>query len=77
MSYTVTEKGTVTIPVEIRRKLHLKKGSKVRFLETDKGALLVPAPTFEELRGAIPREVAYEIIRELQQERRREAKSED
>jgi AbrB family looped-hinge helix DNA binding protein len=73
LSYTVTEKGTVTIPVRIRKKLHLKKGSKVKFLETEQGALLIPAPTFEELRGVIPKEVAYEIIKELEVERRLEA----
>jgi bifunctional DNA-binding transcriptional regulator/antitoxin component of YhaV-PrlF toxin-antitoxin module len=69
----VTEKGTVTIPVEIRKKYKLRRGSKVRFLDTEHGALLVPAPSFEELRGILSKEVAYEIIKELQVERRQEA----
>ena len=77
MSYTVTGKGTVTIPVEIRRKYKLKKGSKVKFIETDHGALLVPAPSFEELRGVIGKEVAYKIIKELQKERALEAKRDE
>jgi AbrB family looped-hinge helix DNA binding protein len=73
LSYTVTEKGTVTIPVKIRKKLRLRKGSKVKFVETEEGALLVPAPSFEELRGVIAREIAYKMIKELEEERRQEA----
>ena len=77
MSYTVTEKGTVTIPVKIRKKYNLKRGSKVKFLETEKGALLIPAPTFEELRGVFSKDLAHEIVRELQEERMQEAKRDE
>ncbi len=73
MSYTVTEKGTVTIPIEIRKKYNLRRGSKVKFVEMDGGALLIPAPSFEELRGVLKKEVAYKMIKELQKERRKEA----
>jgi AbrB family looped-hinge helix DNA binding protein len=76
MSYTVTEKGTVTIPVKIRKKYNLRRGSKVKFLETEQGALLVPSPTFEELRGVMKKEAAYRIVKELQAERKREATTE-
>jgi antitoxin PrlF len=31
----VTTKGQITIPVEIRKKLHLKPGDKVLFIEED------------------------------------------
>lgn len=31
----VTSKGQITIPAEIRRKLHLKPGDKVLFIEED------------------------------------------
>lgn len=37
---TVQEKGQVTIPAEIRRKLGLKKGDYVAFVETDDGVLI-------------------------------------
>jgi AbrB family looped-hinge helix DNA binding protein len=73
----VTEKGTVTIPVKIRKKYNLKRGSKVKFVETESGALLIPSPSFEELRGVMKKEVAYKIIRELQEERRREARRDE
>lgn len=39
----VQEKGQVTIPLEIRRKLGLKKGDLVTFVETEQGYVLLPA----------------------------------
>jgi AbrB family looped-hinge helix DNA binding protein len=38
----VQEKGQVTIPAEIRRKLGLKKGDLVAFIETEQGVLISP-----------------------------------
>ena len=37
------EKGQVTIPLEIRRKLKLRKGDLVTFVETDAGIIIKPA----------------------------------
>ncbi|MBO3832615.1 MAG: AbrB/MazE/SpoVT family DNA-binding domain-containing protein [Candidatus Brockarchaeota archaeon] len=75
MSYTITEKGTVTIPAEIRKKYKLKKGSRVKFIETGEGILLVPVIPLEELFGADKnfKKITYQMIKELQEERRREA----
>lgn len=39
----IQEKGQVTIPLQIRKKLQLKKGDFVTFVETDKGIVLKPA----------------------------------
>ena len=39
----VQEKGQVTIPLEIRRKLGLKKGDFVTFIETGEGIVIKPA----------------------------------
>jgi len=39
----VQEKGQVTIPLEIRRKLGLKKGDLVSFVETEDGVIIQPA----------------------------------
>lgn len=39
----VQEKGQVTIPTRIRRKLNLKKGDTVMFVETKEGVLIKPA----------------------------------
>lgn len=38
----VQEKGQVTIPAEIRRKLGVKKGDLVAFIETERGILISP-----------------------------------
>jgi AbrB family looped-hinge helix DNA binding protein len=38
----VQEKGQVTIPAAIRRKLGLKKGDLVAFVETEAGVLITP-----------------------------------
>src|SRR2546427_591520 len=38
----VQEKGQVTIPTEIRKKLGLKKGDRFTFVETDKGVVISP-----------------------------------
>lgn len=38
----VQEKGQVTIPAEIRRRLGLKKGDLVAFVETEQGVLISP-----------------------------------
>ncbi|MCR6691915.1 MAG: AbrB/MazE/SpoVT family DNA-binding domain-containing protein [archaeon YNP-LCB-003-016] len=69
--YTITGKGTVTIPAEIRRKYGLKKGSRVKFIETDGGILLVPIIPLEDLFGVDreAKEAVYQMIRELQEER--------
>jgi AbrB family looped-hinge helix DNA binding protein len=39
----VQEKGQVTIPLEIRQKLNLRKGDLVTFIETEDGVLIKPA----------------------------------
>ena len=38
----VQEKGQVTIPTNIRKKLGLKKGDYVAFVETENGVLIAP-----------------------------------
>ena len=38
----VQEKGQVTIPAQIRKKLGLKKGVLVAFVETERGVLISP-----------------------------------
>lgn len=39
----IQEKGQVTIPTRIRKKLNLRKGDVVMFVETDAGVLIKPA----------------------------------
>ena len=52
---TVTSKGQITIPIDVRRKLSLEPGSRVEFVEADDGSFhLVPATrSIKELRGVM------------------------
>jgi AbrB family looped-hinge helix DNA binding protein len=43
LAVRVQEKGQVTIPLEIRRKLNLKQGDMVIFVETENGVIIKPA----------------------------------
>ncbi len=52
---TVTSKGQITLPVQVRRSLGLKTGSRVNFVPMDNGSYeLVPATgTVKSLKGFI------------------------
>ena len=78
LTYTITEKGTVSIPSEIRKKYGLRKGAKVEFLDTDEGIVIVPVVPFEALFGAdrSRKKLVRDMVHEIHEERRREA-SED
>lgn len=39
----IQEKGQVTIPTKIRKKLNLRKGDVVMFVETEAGVIIKPA----------------------------------
>ena len=49
----IQEKGQVTIPREIRKKLNLKRGDRVVFVETEAGVMVKPASALaaDELRA--------------------------
>jgi AbrB family looped-hinge helix DNA binding protein len=44
-SYTITTKGQVTIPAEIREKMKLMPGDKITYEDTAAGILLRPSKT--------------------------------
>lgn len=52
---TVTSKGQITIPIDVRRALKLEAGSRVEFVELPSGAYeLIPATrNIKELRGIV------------------------
>lgn len=78
MGYTVTEKGTITIPAEVRKRLQLTKGSEVDFVETEQGVLIVPVVPFEQMKGVdrTKKELVIQMIKEIQRKRAREANEE-
>lgn len=50
---TVTEKGQVTIPLLIRKKLFLTPGDRVSFLLEEEKVKLMKTPNFFSLRGSL------------------------
>ncbi len=55
MISTLTSKGQVTIPVQIRRFLGLKPKAKVAFLRKKDGVhIAVPRYTLDTIKGAVP-----------------------
>ena len=49
---TLNERGMVTIPLEIRKKFNLKKGSKAIIMEIDGNIEIIPLRTVEEMEAA-------------------------
>lgn len=44
MQTTVTERGQISIPASIRKKLHLQPGMGVEWIVRDEGIFLMPVP---------------------------------
>lgn len=42
-TYTITPKGQVTVPVEVRERLKLKPGDRIVYEDTNRGVVLKPA----------------------------------
>ncbi len=49
--HTVTKLGTITIPVPLRRKYGISKGSKLKIIDTDDGIKLIPIITIKNMFG--------------------------
>ena len=56
-SATVTSKGQVTIPVDVRTKLGLRPGSRLAFVPTESGGYEIHSETasIKDLKGTVPR----------------------
>ena len=73
---TVTSKGQVTIPVEVRRYLGLHQGDKLSFVITDNGAVEMRVsryPTVASLRGrsaSLPELLSFDEMRDAAREER-------
>ncbi len=55
-SATVTSKGQVTIPVDVRTKLGLRPGSRLAFVPTNTGGyeIHLEAASIQDLKGTVP-----------------------
>jgi antitoxin PrlF len=54
---TLTSKGQVTIPLQVRNTLGLEAGDRIEFIETEKGqyAILAATKHVQSLKGIIPK----------------------
>jgi antitoxin PrlF len=71
---TITSKGQVTIPAEVRRQLGVGTNDKITFVIGDDGDVQLKAPrysTIESLRGAagsLPQALSWKEMREIARE---------
>ncbi len=71
---TITSKGQVTVPAEVRRQLGLKKNDKISFVIEDEGDVRLKAPRYpdiDSLRGAagsLKKTTSWEEMREIARE---------
>ncbi len=71
---TVTSKGQVTIPVEVRKLLGIERGDKLTFVIEDGGSIRIKAtryPDVASLRGAagkLEKPVSWEEMRQIARE---------
>jgi AbrB family looped-hinge helix DNA binding protein len=54
MPFTVTSKGQVTIPKNIRERLKIRPNDQVDFVQEKGRVFLVAVKTLKDLRGAVP-----------------------
>ena len=67
-----TRKGQTTIPVKLRRKCKIEKGSRLEVVETAEGILLKPAKSIFDLAGAGSKYATPEEMEKLLDEIREE-----
>ncbi|HLB60082.1 MAG TPA: AbrB/MazE/SpoVT family DNA-binding domain-containing protein [Patescibacteria group bacterium] len=57
---TVNTKGQVTIPIHFRKKMNIRSGTKINFLEEGGRIVLDPIPDFLKLRGSVKTTLKYD-----------------
>ena len=69
---TVTRKGQVTIPAELRKKYGIREGMKIEVLDAPTGLILRPIPRMEDLAGVDAGKYSYsEMVERLDKLRQR------
>ena len=71
MTSTVTSKGQITIPVELRKEFKIEKNTQVSFEVKDNLLYIRPIPTMESLGGSLKRPgqkpLSVEAMREIRE----------
>ncbi len=66
----ITKNGMINFPAEYRKRLNLRPGDEVGFLETPEGIIIVPVRSILELTDPNELKTAKEIIEEIHEERK-------
>jgi len=66
-SATVTSKGQITIPVEVRNKLGLRPGSRLAFVPTESGSyeIHVQAASIQDLKGIVGQPSGFVTLEDM------------
>jgi len=75
METYATVKGQIVIPAELRRKYHIKAGTKINVIDTGEAILLKPV-TEESLKRLQGRLKGKGVLKSLLEERRKDAERE-
>ena len=68
----ISRNGTVNLPSKVRKKLGLKVGDEIGFLETPDGIVVVPLKSILDMTDPAELPIAKKIIEEIHEERRKE-----
>ncbi|MEM1951584.1 MAG: AbrB/MazE/SpoVT family DNA-binding domain-containing protein [Candidatus Nitrosocaldus sp.] len=70
--HTVTKLGTISIPIPLRRKYGITKGSKMKFIDDDDGIRLIPLVSLRGMFGIDKenRDVVMRMLKEILDGRR-------
>lgn len=68
----LTSNGMINFPAKLRKKIGLKPGDEVSFIETDDGILIVPVLNILEATNPDHYEKTVEMIKQLREERNNE-----
>ncbi len=70
---TLTKNGMINLPIEIRKKLKLKSGDKITFIDTDDGILILPLLKLSDLVDPKNKEITIQMVKELTAEHKLDA----
>lgn len=68
----ITKNGMINIPAELRKKLDIKAGDSVSFIETPEGIMIVPIKNILDLANPKEYDLAMETIKEIRNDRENE-----
>ncbi|MCE7733265.1 MAG: AbrB/MazE/SpoVT family DNA-binding domain-containing protein [Candidatus Heimdallarchaeota archaeon] len=68
----LSSNGMINFPAKLRKKLDLKPGDEVSFVESAEGILIVPIKNILDATNSDNYDIAVEMVKEIRQERNTE-----